>query len=538
MRRYLLLAICLAFPALGQPVIRNVTNAASNTDTLLPNSSIAQGSMFVIKGDNLGPPAFDVASTFPLTTSRSGTSVQITSNVNNQQYPAIIYYSGASQVAAIVPSAVPVGGASIRLTYTGVSQSFNVTIVKSQLGVFTINTSGAGEAVATRSDNYSRLSPINPAHPGDVIILWATGLGPTTGDETQAAQQFDMTTIPVQAWIGGKTADIVFRGRNACCTSVDTIYVRVPSGIAGCATPVTFKVGDTYSNTTLIPTALSGNLCTPNNPSVTSSDLSQLVNKTTIWVGNLTLQRAAAFPNTSLQPVTLLSSADQGFATFVRAEVFPGWLGYTGWDLITPRSCIVTTTGGFVSSATVTPLITNDSINIVGPGGAFGQLKQDSITRIYYGLLGGSGQYVVPGNFNITTGFINNTNASVTLNYTSPVTWTNFSQISTVDRTAGVTVNWSGGDGNGFVQITAVGTALDRAGSGQVQATAACIAPAGDHTFTIPGYILSALPATQTGNPAVLVVSGIHSTKKIDGGGLDVSSAFIYDHGGINVSYR
>lgn len=530
--RLLTFVICLLVPTFGQTV-RNVTNAASNTDPLLPNSSIAQGSMFVLKGDNLGPPAFDVASVYPLTTTRSGSSVTITSIATNNQYNAIIYYSGASQVAAILPSNVPLGPASIRLSYNGgLSQAFNVTVVKSQLGLFTVNTSGAGDAIAFPNGSSSPLSPRNPAHPGDVIVLWGTGLGPTTGDETQAAQQFDMTTIPVQAWIGGKTADIVFRGRNACCTAVDTIYLRVPAGTAGCMTPVTVKAGDSYSNTVTIPTAPSGNLCTSNNPAISTSDLSQAITKTTLSVGNLQLNRNAPSPNTAVQPIA--TGLDQGSGFFSRIEVLPGWLGYTNWDLPQPRSCIVTTTGGAYGYGTSTSLDAG-TININGPAG-FATMTRNPLTGAYYGLLGGSGQYVVPGEFKITTGFINNTNASVTLNYSGPVNWTNSSQAATVDRSAGVTLTWTGGDPAGLVQILAIGTTLN--GANQVATVVSCYVPTNDRTFTIPPYVLSAIPATQTGYPAVIGLGGVSAIQKMTGGGMDLSFAAVTDNVGINTTFR
>jgi uncharacterized protein (TIGR03437 family) len=532
--RYLTLAICLAVPAFAQPTVRNVTNAASNTDPLLPNSSIAQGSMFVIKGDNLGSPAFDVANAYPLTINRAGTSVTITSTSNNSVYSGIIYYSGATQVAAILPSAVPLGPASIRLSYNGgVSQGFNVTVVKNQVGLFTVNTSGAGDAVAFRSNSAVPLSPANPAHPGDTIVLWGTGLGATTGDETQAAQQFDMTAIPVQAWIGGKTADILFRGRNACCTAVDTIYVRVPAGVAGCVTPVIVKAGDNYSNTVTIPTAASGNLCTPNNPSVSSTDLSQAINKTTLWVGNLQLNRNSPSPNTAVQPIA--TGLDQGSGFFYRVDVLPGWLGFTTWDLPQPRSCIVTTTGGQYGYGSATSLDAG-TININGPTG-FQTMTRDRLTGAYYGLLGGSGQYVVPGNFNITTGFVNNTIATVTLNYSGPVNWTNSNQAASVDRSAGVTLTWTGGDPAGLVQIVAIGTTLDGRGN-QVATTVSCYAPTNDRTFTIPPYVLSAIPVTQTGYPAVIGLGGISGIQKMQGGGMDLSFAAVTDAVGVNTTFR
>ncbi|MEI9814821.1 MAG: hypothetical protein WDO18_20255 [Acidobacteriota bacterium] len=532
-----LLGLCLAASTQAQvaPTIRSVANAASNTDALLPNSAIARGSMFVIKGENMGPPAITVANTFPLLTTYLGTSIKVTTPGNEKQFDAIIYYTGTAQVAAILPSAVPEGQASLRLTYNGLaSQTFNINVVKSNFGAFTINSSGAGESIAFNASNaLGVLSPVNPAKPGDILSFWGTGLGPIDADETKAAPQFDMTTVPVQAWVGGKTADIVFRGRNSCCTAVDTIYIRVPAGVSGCVTPVTFKVGDQYTNTTLIPTTQSGNLCSPNSPTVTQSDLSQLVTKTSLWYGSIFLNRSSAFPNTSVQPVG--TTADQGVGVFTRLQVYPGWVGFTNWDVVHPRSCNVVTSGGLLGSGTFT-FLDAGQLSVNGPAG-FASMNRDPLSGGYYGLLGGSGQYVVPGTFTVTSGFLNNDTATVSLTYTTPVVWTNFSQLASIDRNAGATITWTGGDPNGFVQVFAYGTLVNTQG-GQVATGITCVAPSGDHSFTIPPYILAALPPTQAGNPAILGISGFAAPKKISGGGLDLTFAAVVDHAGINVTYR
>ena len=49
------------------------------------------GSMFVLKGQRLGPASVAIATSFPLTTSLSGTSVQV--SVGGQNVGAIIYYT-------------------------------------------------------------------------------------------------------------------------------------------------------------------------------------------------------------------------------------------------------------------------------------------------------------------------------------------------------------------------------------------------------------------------------------------------------------
>src|SRR5579862_4862690 len=87
--RYLILLFILSVSALAQPSIGGIANSASyavspsdaNGNPIGPNS-IAQGSIFVIFGTNLGPAALVQAPGLPLGTSlpsSNGTSVSVTS---------------------------------------------------------------------------------------------------------------------------------------------------------------------------------------------------------------------------------------------------------------------------------------------------------------------------------------------------------------------------------------------------------------------------------------------------------------------------
>ena len=64
----------------AQPVIDadGVTNNASYLSSGLPNSGIAQGSIFAIFGGGLGPTSLQQATRFPLPTDLGGTSVKVT----------------------------------------------------------------------------------------------------------------------------------------------------------------------------------------------------------------------------------------------------------------------------------------------------------------------------------------------------------------------------------------------------------------------------------------------------------------------------
>jgi uncharacterized protein (TIGR03437 family) len=121
--------------------------------------------------------------------------------------------------------------------------------VQSNLGVFTVSQTGAGDAILTFAD-YSLVSATKAVNPGEAVILWATGLGPVTGNETTGPLPGDMTSIPVKVWVGSVAANVVYRGRSGCCIGEDQIVLTIPAGIAGCTVPLAVQIGDQISNIT------------------------------------------------------------------------------------------------------------------------------------------------------------------------------------------------------------------------------------------------------------------------------------------------
>ena len=123
--RLLSLIWLTALAAMAQPSITAVENSATNVPPGIPNAPVAQGALFVIKGKNLGPSTVVIATEFPLKTSIGGTSVQVT--VGNTTVDAIMYYSLATQVAAILPSKTPTGTGTVKVTYNGQSTTGPIT---------------------------------------------------------------------------------------------------------------------------------------------------------------------------------------------------------------------------------------------------------------------------------------------------------------------------------------------------------------------------------------------------------------------------
>ena len=164
------------------PVITSVANAASN---IALNAPLAQGAVFVLKGTGLGPANISLAPAAFQSTSLSGTSVAVT--VGDTTVNALMYYTSDSQVAALLPSSTPTGSGSFTVTYDGqISNSMGHTIVASNLGILTIDSTGQGPAVVTFSD-YGLVSAAKAANcggpntacgaanPGDTLTLWGTG---------------------------------------------------------------------------------------------------------------------------------------------------------------------------------------------------------------------------------------------------------------------------------------------------------------------------------------------------------------------------
>lgn len=68
----------------------------------------------MVFGKNLGLASLQQAKSFPLPTKLANTSIQITSGSTTAD--AIMIYTSATQLAAILPSRVPEGNASLTVT--------------------------------------------------------------------------------------------------------------------------------------------------------------------------------------------------------------------------------------------------------------------------------------------------------------------------------------------------------------------------------------------------------------------------------------
>ena len=77
-KRVLYAGLVFAAALSAQPVVDSVLNPASYALPGMPNYGVAQGSLFVAFGRNLGPTGFNQVTTFPLGMSLNGITIRVT----------------------------------------------------------------------------------------------------------------------------------------------------------------------------------------------------------------------------------------------------------------------------------------------------------------------------------------------------------------------------------------------------------------------------------------------------------------------------
>ncbi len=144
-----------------------------------------------------------------------------------------LYYSDTGQLNAQVPFELPPGGTfPLVVTLAGAASPPElVTLTNAQPGIFTVNSSGSGAGVVTHAAG-ALIDSSNPARPGEVVIVYATGLGATnppvkTGEASPsdpAARAIEAVTV----YIGGVAVSADFAGLTPGFVGLYQVNVRIP----------------------------------------------------------------------------------------------------------------------------------------------------------------------------------------------------------------------------------------------------------------------------------------------------------------------
>jgi uncharacterized protein (TIGR03437 family) len=219
-------------PATG-PVIAEVANAEGESPTIAPNTWVE------IKGANLAPSGDSrIWQTSDFLGAQMPTQLdQVSATVNGRS--AYVYYISPAQINVLTPPNAIDGPVQVVVTNGGVaSAAFTAQAQPLSPSFFVFN--GGPYAAALHNSDYSLLGPASlsvpgytftPAKPGETVLLYANGFGPTStqvisGLSTQGGNLSPLPAIE----IGGMAAAVKFAGLVA--VGQYQFDVVVPSGLA------------------------------------------------------------------------------------------------------------------------------------------------------------------------------------------------------------------------------------------------------------------------------------------------------------------
>jgi uncharacterized protein (TIGR03437 family) len=178
--------------------------------------------------------------------------------INNR--PAPIYFVRSDVVLAIVPYATTGTVASIQVISNNVpSDTRTVRVKNGTPGIYTNPPGGVGYLIAqhVQDNSYATITPQNPAHPGETILLYLTGLGdviPPVPDGVPAPSDSltNAVTLPV-AVVDGEQATVGFAGLTPTIVGLYAMTVTIPADIAPGDVYVDISLPDSYTTEAQIP---------------------------------------------------------------------------------------------------------------------------------------------------------------------------------------------------------------------------------------------------------------------------------------------
>jgi len=230
-------------PAINAGGVLNTLNAQ-------PGAPVAPGAVIQIYGSQFGTATgTGTVTNARLSTTLNGVSVSIGG------LDAPLYYSSPGQINAQVP-----------LELAG-NQPYQVIINVN--GVYSnpevINTVPAQPGIAVYADGsaiaqdraFNLITAKHPAHPGDSMILYLTGMGATTPAVLTGAaapsSPLAQVAVQPQVTIDGAPAQVLFAGLTPGAVGLYQVDVRIPSAARTGDLPIVVMQGSASSNTATVP---------------------------------------------------------------------------------------------------------------------------------------------------------------------------------------------------------------------------------------------------------------------------------------------
>jgi len=243
--------------AAGPPEVlyKGVVNAAGFENV----RGIAAGALVSLFGSQLAP-SVEGAASIPLPSELQSTSVM----VNGIQAPLIFVSSG--QINFQVPFEVTEGNGLVQVTREGQEgNTVSAGVLNRSPGIFRLNIGEYGVVVNASQGNFPLPRSLSrpglnaaPARPGDVLVIFATGLGPVTpqvgtGEAASASplnRSVDTPQVNFSTSPFGLVGTPSFTGMTPGFVGLFQINIALPENLTTNArTPITLEFSESRSNT-------------------------------------------------------------------------------------------------------------------------------------------------------------------------------------------------------------------------------------------------------------------------------------------------
>ncbi len=227
--------ISLKPPQTGPNLLaRGVVHAATSQPLLAP------GAIVTLYGTRLA--AASVASSGrPLPTTLGGTTV----TVNGQPVP--LFFVSPGQINFQLPFEVSGSQVSVLITTAEGSAATLVQVLPTAPGLF--------EGTVAHGATGAPVDASRPAVPGEVLVVFATGLGVTNpavaSGAAAPANPPAAAVLGVTASVGGRAAPVFFAGLAPGFTGLYQVNFQVPEGVSG-NVPLTISSGGRLSNSVIV----------------------------------------------------------------------------------------------------------------------------------------------------------------------------------------------------------------------------------------------------------------------------------------------
>jgi uncharacterized protein (TIGR03437 family) len=523
-------SVTLTVTGAGAPIFSatGVVNALGYQNKLAPDT------VFVIFGSGMGPANLAAGSAPDYPTTLGGTSITFTPAAGGTAVNARMVYTTAGQIAGLLPSSIAPGTYAVRVTYNSLASApQNVTVVARSFGIATSNSAGTGTAQATIGNVNGGVSltrfttgstafnglnwTLSPAHPGDTLVLWGTGGGADSANDTGGSSGDQTAAGNFKVVVSGRQITPLFAGASSGYPGLWQINFTLPPDIApDCFASVQVSAGGELSNAVTVPIAAGGQTAC-SDPQLSATALAALDAGGAVALGGFSVIKTSVLSAPS-NTTTNVESATAVIPTYNAAEYAAVFSGVKiGACYINDRTAPATakspaTPDGYLDAGSPLPL--------TGPGVAAGAGLTVAVANpgpIYLlnlanGTLASGGKYTISSSGGKGTGPFN---ASVT--FPTNFSVANWNSLTSIDRSQPLTINWTG---SGVDQVFIIGSTSGVVGKDanntNIIHTAAftCTAPGAPGTFTIPAAVLAyLLPASignssGTGITANLIVEG------------------------------